>query len=88
MPEVLASCTDPDPHVYWIASLAASRRLHDGTDQVVLVSGESGAGKTEATKLMLRHILYLSSQDRISLHTNIEKVCELYMCVCDVCVCV
>jgi len=38
------------PHVYQIAAAAHNSLLLDNADQAVLISGESGAGKTEATK--------------------------------------
>ena len=52
--------TDPrdlvDPHVYETSSLAYSGLAFEGVDQSVLVSGESGAGKTETVKIAMNHI--------------------------------
>lgn len=47
------------PHVFWVADAAYQRMLVDKTTQCIAVSGESGAGKTESTKLMIQHIIYL-----------------------------
>jgi myosin-5 len=45
-----------EPHVYETSSLAYQGLAFDGLDQSVLVSGESGAGKTETVKIAMNHI--------------------------------
>jgi myosin heavy subunit len=44
------------PHVYALADTAYSSLLRDGVSQAIIISGESGAGKTEATKLVLQYL--------------------------------
>nr|CAD7425308.1 unnamed protein product [Timema monikensis] len=52
------------PHIYAIAG-SACRYLRDrNEDQCVVVSGESGAGKTEAARIVLQFIALASGQGR------------------------
>ena len=44
------------PHVYGVAERAFADLEDTGKDQSVIVTGESGAGKTEATKLVLEYL--------------------------------
>lgn len=48
------------PHVYAIANECYSCMWKREESQSVLISGESGAGKTETTKFMLRFLSYAS----------------------------
>jgi len=45
-----------EPHVYEISSLSFKGLAFGGNDQSILVSGESGAGKTETVKIAMNHI--------------------------------
>ncbi|OWF46490.1 unconventional myosin-XV-like isoform X2 [Mizuhopecten yessoensis] len=44
------------PHLFAIGSVSYSRMLKEKENQVVVISGESGAGKTEATKLLMQYL--------------------------------
>lgn len=44
------------PHVYETSSLAYRGMAIGGTNQSILVSGESGAGKTETVKILMSHL--------------------------------
>ncbi|KAK8379939.1 hypothetical protein O3P69_019756 [Scylla paramamosain] len=44
------------PHIYAVADAAHRGVWERNTDQLVVVSGESGAGKTEAAKLVLQYV--------------------------------
>eukprot|EP00536_Pseudo-nitzschia_multiseries_P000942 jgi/Psemu1/234140/estExt_Genewise1.C_120009 len=45
-----------DPHVYEVSSLAYRDLAITGRDQMILVTGESGAGKTETVKILMDHL--------------------------------
>ena len=45
-----------EPHVYETSALAYKGLAFDDRDQSILVSGESGAGKTETVKICMNHI--------------------------------
>lgn len=47
------------PHIYAIADQAYFSMRRTGQDQCAVISGESGAGKTESAKYMIRHIIRL-----------------------------
>ena len=48
--------TTVSPHVYETSSLSYRGLAVDGQDQSILVSGESGAGKTETVKILMSHL--------------------------------
>ncbi|EUB55538.1 Myosin-XV [Echinococcus granulosus] len=64
------------PHVYGLAEGMYQNLLHDGVDQVVIISGESGAGKTEAFKRILRHLAASSEGDQITWGSAAQGVLE------------
>lgn len=47
-------------HIFYTAECAFQNMLESHTNQAIIVSGESGSGKTESTKYMLRHLMYSS----------------------------
>ena len=59
--EQLGAARNP-PHVFALADTAYRRLTSANVPQSCIVSGESGAGKTEATKLFLSYITAVSSR--------------------------
>mmetsp|Transcript_37818 Transcript_37818/g.55694 ORF Transcript_37818/g.55694 Transcript_37818/m.55694 type:complete len:1372 (+) Transcript_37818:176-4291(+) len=51
------------PHVYETSSLAYRGLASDGQSQSILVSGESGAGKTETVKILMSHLAWIQQGD-------------------------
>ncbi|XP_006657835.2 myosin-1 isoform X2 [Oryza brachyantha] len=63
-----------DPHVYAIADLAFNEMLRDGVNQSIIISGESGAGKTETAKFAMQYLATLgdaSGMESEVLQTNV-----------------
>lgn len=50
---------DLAPHVFAVASQAYQQMRRDARGQAILITGESGAGKTETSKLVMKYLAYL-----------------------------
>lgn len=66
------------PHVYALANDAYSHMLRNCQNQCVIISGESGAGKTEASKVTTRSIVGSQPADHHELHC----FCQYLRCRC------
>lgn len=52
-----------EPHLFAIAQEAHVRMRKDNIGQTIIVSGESGAGKTESAKLIMRFLASVTGSD-------------------------
>ena len=60
-----------EPHPYFIANSCINNLFRNNKNQVVLVSGESGAGKTVTTKFIMKYISEVSNKNLTNLENKI-----------------
>mmetsp|Transcript_14245 Transcript_14245/g.31105 ORF Transcript_14245/g.31105 Transcript_14245/m.31105 type:complete len:1134 (-) Transcript_14245:53-3454(-) len=63
-----------DPHVYEVSALCYKGLAFDGGDQSILVSGESGAGKTETVKIAMNHMASVQAGPSKSTGNGLDPV--------------
>ncbi|KAG7612257.1 Myosin N-terminal SH3-like [Arabidopsis suecica] len=71
-----ASLGELSPHPFAVADAAYRQMINDGVSQSILVSGESGAGKTESTKLLMRYLAYMGGRAAAEGRSVEQKVLE------------
>lgn len=64
------------PHPFAVAGEAYRLMINDGISQSILVSGESGAGKTESTKLLMQYLAYMGGRAQADGQTVEQQVLE------------
>ncbi|KAE8664853.1 hypothetical protein F3Y22_tig00112738pilonHSYRG00668 [Hibiscus syriacus] len=64
------------PHPFAVADAAYRLMINDGINQSILVSGESGAGKTESTKLLMQYLAYMGGRAASEGRTVEQQVLE------------
>ncbi|GAU51969.1 hypothetical protein TSUD_417620, partial [Trifolium subterraneum] len=50
------------PHVFAVADASYRAMMNEGRSQSILVSGESGARKTETTKLIMQYLTFVGGR--------------------------
>ncbi|KAL6216868.1 hypothetical protein ACLB2K_010086 [Fragaria x ananassa] len=64
------------PHVFAVADASYRAMVNEGRSQSILVSGESGAGKTETTKLIMQYLTYVGGRAASDERTVEQQVLE------------
>jgi len=70
-----ANMSDSSPHVYALAERAYRRMQEMKEPQAVIISGESGAGKTENAKLLLHYVSSVSGSSPKSQQMVSRSIC-------------
>nr|CAD7429069.1 unnamed protein product [Timema monikensis] len=68
------SRSDNPPHIFAVADAAYQALLHQRQNQAIVISGESGAGKTESANLLLKQLVYLGKAPNRNLEERILQV--------------
>ncbi|TKY61360.1 Myosin-11 protein [Spatholobus suberectus] len=64
------------PHVFAVADVAYRAMIKEGKNNSILVSGESGAGKTETTKMLMQYLAFLGGRAATEGRTVEQQVLE------------
>jgi myosin protein heavy chain len=69
---------DTKPHIYAMADEAFRNLVDEGENQSILVTGESGAGKTENTKKVIQYLAAVAYSEspvkgRVQQHSNLSQ---------------
>ena len=61
----------PAPHAYEMAARAYTKMMAQGVDQAIVITGESGAGKTETAKFLLAYLTHVASSSSSTLQERV-----------------
>lgn len=63
------------PHIYATAEHCYREMIRTQQSQCILISGESGSGKTETCKYLVQHLLNRTKPFESCLNAKIQEVC-------------
>ncbi|GFR80399.1 myosin IIIA [Elysia marginata] len=66
--------TDNSPHIFAVADHAYQMMMHNRRNQCIVISGESGAGKTESANLLVQQLTQLGKAPNRTLEDRILQV--------------
>lgn len=67
---------NPIPHIFGVAQACFKQLLHSQQSQCCVISGESGAGKTESAKYFVRQLLLLANKHVVTAVSLTERIGE------------
>lgn len=65
---------DNPPHIYAIADMTYQAMIHNQSSQCIIISGESGSGKTMSANFLVQHLTLLGKAPTSSLEEKILQV--------------
>ncbi|KAL3320830.1 Myosin-IIIa [Cichlidogyrus casuarinus] len=72
----LSATNDLPPHIFGLATSIYVESLLMGSNQVVIISGESGSGKTTSADLIVKQIVHIVSHQKLCSHGGVAKNLE------------
>lgn len=66
--------SDNPPHIFAVADASHQALIHQKQNQAIVISGESGAGKTESANLLLKQLVFLGKAPNRNLEEKILQV--------------
>ena len=66
--------SEQPPHIYALADFTYQAMLHDLENQYIVISGESGSGKTQSANFLVKQLTFLGNAPNKSLQEKILQI--------------